>query len=138
MRHIEVWRHIFFYQKTSKYFNDFQNWSFSVLWLKRIQTMELEQNQTFFHGTYSNLMSYLFLLKTIKKLQWLEKSNFLSFMTKMNPNNGNETKSDIFHWYIFKSEIIFVGWKILKYFNDFYKEHLLSSLQNWAQLSKMK
>ena len=28
-------------------------------------------------------------------------------MTKVNPNNGNETKSDIFPWDIFKSEIIF-------------------------------
>ena len=25
-------------------------------------------------------------------------------MTKMNPNNGNETKSDIFTWDIFKSD----------------------------------
>ena len=28
-------------------------------------------------------------------------------MTKVNPNNGTETKSDIFAWGIFKSEIIF-------------------------------
>ena len=28
-------------------------------------------------------------------------------MTKENPNNGNETKSEIFSWDIFKSEIIF-------------------------------
>ena len=28
-------------------------------------------------------------------------------MTKVNLNNGNETKSDIFPWEIFKSEIIF-------------------------------
>ena len=27
-------------------------------------------------------------------------------MTKVNPNNGNETKSDIFSWDIFKSDII--------------------------------
>ena len=36
----------------------------------------------------------------------------------MNPNNGNETKSDIFPWDIFKSDIIFIGRKILKYLND--------------------
>ena len=35
------------------------------------------------------------------------KIKILSFMTKVNPNNGNETKSDIFHWDIFKSDIIF-------------------------------
>ena len=28
-------------------------------------------------------------------------------MTKVNSNNGNETKSDIFPWVIFKSDIIF-------------------------------
>ena len=28
-------------------------------------------------------------------------------MTKVNPNNGNDIKSDIFSWDIFKSDIIF-------------------------------
>ena len=28
-------------------------------------------------------------------------------MTKVNPSNRNETKSDIFPWEIFKSDIIF-------------------------------
>ena len=28
-------------------------------------------------------------------------------MTKVRPNNGNETKSSIFPWDIFKSDIIF-------------------------------
>ena len=41
-------------------------------------------------------------------------------MTKVNPSNGNETKSDIFPWDIFKSDTIsFFYQKILKYFNDF-------------------
>ena len=35
-------------------------------------------------------------------------------MTKVNPNNGNETKSDIFSWSIFKSDAIFFLSKILK------------------------
>ena len=39
-------------------------------------------------------------------------------MTKVDLNNGNE--SDIFPWDIFKSDIIFIDRKILKYFNDFY------------------
>ena len=39
--------------------------------------------------------------------QWISKSKFLSFMTTVDPNNGNETKSDIFSWGIHKSEIIF-------------------------------
>ena len=41
-------------------------------------------------------------------------------MTKMNPNNGNETKSDIFSWDIFKSDIIFHWLQNTKNFNDFY------------------
>ena len=44
-------------------------------------------------------------------------------MTKLNPNNGIVTKSDIFPWDIFKSDIIF-HWSLkLKYFNDFYNWH---------------
>ena len=50
-------------------------------------------------------------------------------MAKVNPNNGNETKSDIFSRDIFKSDIIFIGRKILKYFNDFCNCHFSVSLQ---------
>ena len=42
-------------------------------------------------------------------------------MNKVNPNHGNETKSEIFPWDIFKSDgIYFIGCNILKYFNGFY------------------
>ena len=51
-------------------------------------------------------------------------------MTKENPSNGNKTKSDIFPRDIFKSDIIFIGCKILKDFNDFYILHFSMSLQN--------
>ena len=68
--------------------------------------MEMKQNQTFFLETYSNLTPYPCLSKNIKKFQ-LSKSKFLSFMTNVNPNNGNEIKSDIFPWDIFKSDVIF-------------------------------
>ena len=40
-------------------------------------------------------------------------------MTKVKPNNGRETKSDIFLWDIFKSDKISFYPKILKYFNGF-------------------
>ena len=40
-------------------------------------------------------------------------------MTKVKPNNGNETKSDIFPWKIFKSEAVSIFTKNIKYFNDF-------------------
>ena len=87
-------------------------------------------------------------------------------MTKVNRNNGNETKSDIspsdlfksdtyFLWLskskflIFmtkvnlnnrnetKSDIILIG-KMLKYFNDLYNCHFSIPLQKWAQSSKVK
>ena len=44
-------------------------------------------------------------------------------MTKLHPNNGNETKSDIFPWGIFKSDVITFYQKILKYFNDFQNQN---------------
>ena len=41
-------------------------------------------------------------------------------MTEVNLKNGNETKSDIFIWDIFKSDTLsFFYQKMLKYFNDF-------------------
>ena len=47
-------------------------------------------------------------------------------MTKVNPNNGNQTKSDIFPWdhghdRTYSNLVsLFVGPKILKHFSDFY------------------
>ena len=68
--------------------------------------MEMKQNQTFFHRAYSNLTPYLFFYqKNMKVFQWLSKSKFLSFMTKANPNNENETKSKSFLWNILKFDI---------------------------------
>ena len=65
--HIQIWSHISFFSQKIKYFSDVQNQNFSVLWLKWTQTMEMEQNQTFFHGKYSNLTSYVFFIKKILK-----------------------------------------------------------------------
>ena len=70
--------------------------------------MEMKQNQTFFHETYSNLTPYFSLSKNIEIFQWLSKSKFLSLMTKVNQNYGNETKSDIFQRYVFKSDVVFL------------------------------
>ena len=103
-----VWQNItksdiIFYQKTLKYFNDFQNRNFTVLWT---QTMEIKQNQTFFHGANS-LWHHLFLLKKYSIISMTFKIKISQFLTTLNPNNRNETKSDIFSWEIFKSDIIF-------------------------------
>ena len=51
-------------------------------------------------------------------------------MTKVNPDNGNETKSDIFPWDIFKSDDIFFYQKTLKYFNDFQIRNFSSIFPN--------
>ena len=79
--------------------------------------MEMKQNQTFSQATYSNLTP--FLSKHIKVFQWLSKSTFLNIMSRVKPNSGYETKSDIFSREIFKPDIIFIGHKILKHANDF-------------------
>ena len=107
MGHIQIWHHIIFYQKILKYFNDFQNRNFSVLCLEWTQPIEMKQNQTFSHGTYSNVTPYLSLSKNIKIFQWLSKSKFVSFMTKVDQNIGIGAKSDFFSWDIFKSDSIF-------------------------------
>ena len=45
-------------------------------------------------------------------------------MTKVNPNNGNEIKSDNFSWEIFKSDVIdFFIQKKLQYINDFQNQN---------------
>ena len=54
--------------------------------------MEMKQHQTFFHRANSYLTPYLTLSKNIKIFQCLSKSKFLGFMTKVNPDNANETK----------------------------------------------
>ena len=41
-------------------------------------------------------------------------------MTKVNPNNGNETKSDIFYGTYSNLTLFSFGRKLLKYFNDFF------------------
>ena len=52
------------------------------------------------------------------------KPKFVRFMTKMNPNNGSETKPNIFQQDMFKSGMIFIGHKMLNYFSRFYNYHI--------------
>ena len=42
-------------------------------------------------------------------------------MTKVNPNDGNETKSDIFHGTYSNLTLFFIGQKVLKYLTRFWK-----------------
>ena len=52
-------------------------------------------------------------------------------MTKVNPNNKNDTKSDVFSWVIFKSEMP-------KYFSDFHKWHFSILFQTCTKNIKIK
>ena len=93
---------------------------------------DIKSDISFFIKIYQWLLIYWLKYSdknTMTKIfQWLSKSEFVSFMTKVNPNYGNKTKSDIFPWDIFKSDIIFISRKILKYFKDFYIWHFSISL----------
>ena len=63
--HIQIWHH-FFYQKISKYFNDFQNQSFSVLWSEpkewnwnKIRHFSMEHIQIWCHAFfYQKILEY--------------------------------------------------------------------------------
>ena len=72
---------LFLYQNILKYFNVFQNRNFSILWLKWTQKMKMKQNQTFFHGTFSNLTPfYIKTYKSISITSKIEISQFCDFL----------------------------------------------------------
>ena len=66
----------------------------------------MKENHRFFYRAYSNVTPYLSSSKNIKTFQWLSQLKFLSFMTKVNPNNENEAKSDIFPMDIFQFDTV--------------------------------
>ena len=49
----------------------------------------------------------MFFIKKYENISMTFKIEYLSFFITLNPNDGNETKSGIFSWDIFKSDIIF-------------------------------
>ena len=77
----------------------------------------------------------IFLSKNIKVFQWLSKSKFYSFM---NPNNGNQTKSDIFPWGKFIVTSSFSIKKIFHYLNDFQNQNFSVLWPHWTQTIEMK
>ena len=101
----------------------------------QVQAAKLKPNQTLVDRTYSNLTSF-FWSKNIKLFQWLLKSKFLSFMTNMIKNNGNETKCLIFqkNFLGIYSNLtsFFTDCNTLKYLNGFCQWHLSISLQKWG------
>ena len=100
--------------------------------------MKMRQNQKFFHRDIFKSDAISLFIESIKIFQWRSKSKFFSFMTKVNPNNGNETISDILAWtYLNLTQHIFCQ-KILKYFNDFQNWKFQVLWLNWAQTMEMK
>ena len=76
--------------------------------------------------------------KTIKVFQWLSKSKFLSFMTKVNPNNENEKKSDIFHGTYWCLTPYLKKKKLLKFFNAFQNKNFSVLWLKWTQRVEVK
>ena len=92
--------------------------------------MEMKQNQTSFHGTYLNLTAFS-LSKYIKVFQWLWKSEFLSFMTNVNPNNGNKQIQIFFHG-------AYSNLTVLKYLNDFQIQSFSILRLKWTEKMEVK
>ena len=61
------------------------------------------------------------------------KSKFLSFVTNMNSNSGNETKSNIFHGTYSNLTSFFIVAKVQNCFNEFFNWHLSMLLQKSTQ-----
>ena len=80
----------------------------------------------------------VFYQKILKYFNDFQKSEFLSYMTKVNPNKWNEKNQTFLHGKYSNLELFLIGRKILKYFNDAYNWHFSISLQKWAQTSKVK
>ena len=76
--------------KILNYCNKIQNSYFWIYSRNSTQTMKLKPNQTLFDMFKSHIIFTI--------LQRLSKSKLLSFVTKKNPNNQNETELDIFPW----------------------------------------
>ena len=90
--------------------------------IKHVHCIDIDIYMYFYFYSF-----FFFWSQNVIAFQWLSK--FFSFVTKVNPSNGNETKSDIFRWDILKSDAIFFYQKTLKCFNVF---------QRYTQAIEMK
>ena len=125
-------RQHYFNLKILKYSNDFQNQNLWVLWLKCNQTIKMKQNQTFFHGTYSNLTSYIFHQQILKYFNDFKNQNFSVLWLKWIQTMEMKQNQTFFHA-TYSNLTVFIGCKLLKYFNDFFNWHLPISLQKRVQ-----
>ena len=96
-------------KKNFKYLNDFQNRNFSIFFLTKVNPNNGNQIKIRdISMGHPKIWHNIFLwLKQFRLFQWLSKLKFLSFMTKKDRRNGNETKSENFPCGIFKSNSIY-------------------------------
>ena len=108
------------YQKILKYFS-LSNSKFLNFILTEPKQRKWIKIRHFSMG-HIQIWHHVFLYQEILKyFNDFLKLNFLSFMTKVNPSNGNESKSDIFPWDIFKSDSMSFLSKNIKVFQWLFK-----------------
>ena len=127
---------IFFYQKISRCFNDFQNQNFSVLWLKWTQKMEMKHNHTFFLNICSNLTSYRFCSKLLKYFHDFQKQNFYVLWLEWTQTIKRKQNQAFFQRYIFKPDIIFNWSQNIKKVQWLLHWNVSILFQKWAQTSE--
>ena len=108
----------------------------TLKWLQWAQTMEMKQNQTFFHGIYSNLTWIFIGHKILKYFNDFQNQHFSVLWLQWAQTVKMKQNQTFFHGTYSNLTWFFIGHKILKYFNDFDNWYLSISLQKWAQLSK--
>ena len=90
------------------------------------QTMKLKPNQALFDSIY--IVKCDIFYKKLKYFNDFQNMKFLSFITKLNPKNGSETKPDIYSKDIFKSDTIFFLSKKIKVFQWLQKSKFFNFL----------
>ena len=114
---------------TSKYFHEFQNQIFWILWLKWTQTIEMNPNHIFFHGAYSNLTLYMFRdQKILKYLNDFQNWNFSVLWLKWTQTMELKQNQTFFRGVYSNLTLFFICPKILENFNDSYNWHFSISL----------
>ena len=99
-------------------------------WLKWTQTMGMKQNQTIFHGAFSNPSPYLFYQKILQYFNDLPNQKFSVLWLQWTQTMEMKQNKSFFHGTYSNLTSFLIGHKILKYFNRFYSWHLFISLQN--------
>ena len=110
--------------------NRFHNWKI-LNYFNKVLNSKRRLNQIKYCLTEHIQIWHLFFYKTnIKIFQWLSKSKFVSFMIKVNWNNGDETKSH-FPLDVFKYDAIYVLIKKINCFKDVQNRKLAVLWPNW-------